>query len=302
MTFQSVVIALDGSARAERAIPWVRRLAPKAEVMLIRAIEPDEPGAQLILSEQYLSQKTALFATRARFRSQMGSPAPVILDAADEFHADLIAVTARGMSDSTVFPIGSVTEKLMHASPIPLLIVPSAGADAAPLRKIMVPVDGSKLSEMVLPLAGEISRETGAETILTHIVETPSETEWKAAEIQFPREAPAFKGLLEAVERRRVDLEGSLAAWAEDLRSRQIQARFIVREGKLPDSLLELSRQEGAGLFVMSAHGYGAVKRMLLGSVASKLIRASDIPVILARHEVLQKLNDRRRSSTVDVP
>jgi nucleotide-binding universal stress UspA family protein len=96
------------------------------------------------------------------------------------------------------------------------------------------------------------------------------------------------------VERRRRELEEYFTSRTGELRGRQLNARFVIRQGQLPEAILALAKHEKADLFVMSGHGYGAISRLLLGSVASKLIRSTTIPVLMAKYGVLKKLAGKK--------
>lgn len=64
----------------------------------------------------------------------------------------------------------------------------------------------------------------------------------------------------------------------------------MVGRGAVPDRLLELVDYEAADLVVMAAHGFGGIRRMLFGSVASRLIQNTPVPVIVVKYAALKKL------------
>jgi hypothetical protein len=63
-----------------------------------------------------------------------------------------------------------------------------------------------------------------------------------------------------------------------------------MKHGKADEVIASVVELESADLIVMSAHGYGALKRMLFGSTASRVLRSSPVPVIVARERALRKL------------
>lgn len=293
MTFKNVLIALDGSERAEQALPWVRALAPGAQVTLIQVIEPGplfESGSQFVLADRYLESIADTFIPRARIVTRTGSATLTILDVADEIAADLIAITARRGEQA----MGRVTEKVIHGSAVPLLVIPSDAGVPAGIHKILIPLDGSKLSELIVPWASAVLKDYAPEFILSHVVEEPTEEEWKALESQFPKEAPAFPGLEKAIERRRGEVEAYLAEKAE-----RVRARFVVQEGRPSEAIVALARHERADLIAMAAHGHGFISRLVLGSVAGKLIRTSPVPILLVKHDVLKSFAKQQAVPTV---
>lgn len=262
-----VLIALDGSARSERAVSWIQLLARGAEKILLRVVEPvyalDIYAGSFVHDLQVESQKYLLdLARRVKPEPEtlvrVGSAAPTILDAAREKGADLIALTTHGGSKVKRRLFGGTSEKLIHGSEIPLLIVP-AWAERAPrpverIRKIIVPLDGSTVSEMILPLAFQLSREQQASLVLAHV--------------QSGSQSPPAGRLMQVA--------GS-------------DAKVVIVKGKVPDMLVTVTLGEGADLIVMSAHGYGGLQRMFLGSVASKLIRETPVPVLVVRYDALRR-------------
>jgi nucleotide-binding universal stress UspA family protein len=258
MTINKILIALDGSRRAEEALRWARLLSPRAEYVLLQAIEPGltELGADVLRAERYLASMAREFPPGTRTMAIVGPPSAVILDAAEEAGADLVAVTTFGLSKPSPFHLGRVTEKLIHGSVVPLLIVPTSSDLKVPsrIRRVLVTLDGSEPSESVLRPAKRLAIDSEAEMILAHIA-SPGKDKTK--------------------------IENYLADKVSELRREVFSVRSALVDGALPDSILTLAEVEHADLIAMSGHGYGAVKRWLLGSVAGRLVRTSPIPIFL---------------------
>lgn len=128
-------------------------------------------------------------------------------------------------------------------------------------------MDGSEVSAAVIPVARWVAAETGALAILAHIVTREAGSEFALADVE--------------------RLMGELASRVEPA---ALLAKTVIRRGRVPEEIVSIARREGVPPIVMSAHGDGAVRRMLVGSVASRLIRESPIPVCVARHDALRKL------------
>lgn len=280
---RKVLVALDGSKRSEHSLEWVKSLTGGTEVTLLRVVEPvyalDIYAGTLIQqlqqdAERYLEKLADEFSPRAKTIVRFGPAAALILDAADEIGAELIAVTTHGGSKVTRRVFGGTTEQLIHGSNIPLLVVPSwtDAPASAKVRKVLVPLDGSEISEMVLPLAWEIGQRHEAVVLLTHVITGGPQAEKRYAELE-----GHFRGLIQDLDR----------SW--------ITANLVIKSGEVPGTILDVVKDKGADLIVMSAHGYGAMKRMLTGSVASKLIRETPVPVIVLKHAALKKLQEPRK-------
>ena len=90
----------------------------------------------------------------------------------------LIAMTTHGRSGINRWLLGSVADKVLHAAANPLLLVRRADESkpvpTAPLKKLMVALDGSPLAEMVLPHAAELAAKMGLGVILTRVFGVPT--------------------------------------------------------------------------------------------------------------------------------
>lgn len=276
--FKNVLVGLDGSERSERSLPWVRLLAREHKTTLVRALEPvygieafpaDYFGEAEERAQKYLAKTAREFAPEAQTFVKIGSPAAMILNVAEETGADLIAITTHGGSPVERRVFGRTTEKLLHGSEIPLLVVPSwtEKAPQAKLGRIIVPLDGSNVSEMVLPFARRLAQVHDAALVLVHALTDREEANRNYAEI-----------------------DGHFAKLASGLDKNWVQAKVLIKRGEAEQQIVEAAESEGADLIVMSAHGYGALKRMLFGSVASKVIRTSPVPVLVARYDAMKKL------------
>jgi nucleotide-binding universal stress UspA family protein len=171
VTFRTIVVALDGSKRSERALPWARLLAKEQDVVLLRVIEQDYvmdvyAGALLpdliAEGERYLHRVASDFEIRPRLVARVGSVAPTIAEVAREVGADLIALTTHGSSELTRWVFGTTAEKLARHSDTPLLVVPSweEFAPVPKLAKVLVAIESeaaaraANLGTAVVPIQG----------------------------------------------------------------------------------------------------------------------------------------------------
>jgi nucleotide-binding universal stress UspA family protein len=158
---KKILLTLDGSENAEKALPWVKQFAvcEKALVALIRVISPNPDrvaGAQereeareyLLRMERELNY--AGIATKVLIRR--GTPAEEIVDAAVDQGCDLIVMTTRGGSRVKRWVMGGVTEQVMRLSPVPVMPVWShlARPRQGDVRRLIVPLDGSKRAESIV--------------------------------------------------------------------------------------------------------------------------------------------------------
>lgn len=275
---KKVLVCLDGSERSERSLPWVRLLARKSEIVLLRVVEPvyalDVYASALSqelqeAAEVYLKKIASTFSPAPKTIFRLGPSAHSILEVAKDQGADLIAITTHGGADIGRRLFGGTAEKLIHSSEVPLLIVPSWREAAPPkgrISTIVAPLDGSDVSEKILPLARRFAEQHDAELILAHVLTGPEEVRKRFAEI-----------------------DGHFQGLATRMRDRWVKVRTLIKYGRAVEEILDVTTQTGADIVVMSAHGYGALKRIFVGSVASRVIGEAGVPVIVANHHALTR-------------
>jgi nucleotide-binding universal stress UspA family protein len=152
-------------------------------------------------------------------------------------------------------------------------------------ERIVVPLDGSRLSADAIPYAGEIARKFNSEIILLRVVSNNNVTylsssrgiDNSAAMEIIPQQMLA-KDVENAAYARRY-----LMNRAKDLSDDGFQVTYQVVEGAPARSIMEFAITAEASLIVMMSHGRGRFKRALLGSVTDAIMRGSAIPVMVIR-------------------
>ena len=135
-------------------------------------------------------------------------------------------------------------------------------------QRILVPLDGTECSEMILPKAEELSDSFKEGICLLRVVSARTFPGVDAieAEVKVVREAEEYlKGL------------------EDDLRAKGLDVDTHVRYGNDADEILDHAAQKEIELIAMSTHGRSGIKRFLLGSVAEKVLRHAGKPVFLVR-------------------
>jgi len=141
-------------------------------------------------------------------------------------------------------------------------------------RRIVVPTDFSACSEEAWALARRIAGAVGSEIVLVHVfVEPPS-----YGEASFPVDSA-----WQVIESARKWVEEELEKWAGAARSKGISVRTLVRTGSAYQEIVNLATDERADLVAMGTHGRSGMSRLLLGSVADRVIRLAPCPVLTVR-------------------
>jgi nucleotide-binding universal stress UspA family protein len=146
-------------------------------------------------------------------------------------------------------------------------------------KKIMVPLDGSKLAECVMPHIEKVIKDKGAsEVVLVQAVEP--------VVIPYGREVAEIKSMeqLEAYEvHNRVAAEKYLKGVVEQLTKAGIKARAEIISGKAADELIKYAGKQQFDLIVIASHGRSGISRMVWGSVAERLFHHVNVPVLIIR-------------------
>ena len=144
------------------------------------------------------------------------------------------------------------------------------------IRTIMVPLDGSEFAEQALPIAEALAASLGAALRLVTVHDP------KLAWLD-PAEAAA--AMVDLGDSLREEEESYLQRKTGELAARGRQVAHAIRKGEAAAELVKYAEAEKADLIVMTTHGRGGVSRFWLGSVADRLVRQSDRPVLLLRPE-----------------
>lgn len=140
-------------------------------------------------------------------------------------------------------------------------------------KRILVPLDGSKLSEAVLPHVEEIAKGLNCEIVLLHVVPLPVPV--------FDTPASPFDhNLLRDQEN---EAKRYLKEMCAKLELEEARVTYLVREGDVTQVILETAQDQQADLIAMSTHGRSGAMRWLLGSVTDRIVRNSPIPVLAIR-------------------
>ena len=139
--------------------------------------------------------------------------------------------------------------------------------------KILVPLDGSKVAEGVLPHAKALAYSEGAELVLLTVSANP------ALDFAFSDPGLAQTAVLEQEERSKKymsDVEAQLKAAG-------FRTSTVLRVGSVAEVILEVAEELGVDIIAMSTHGRTGPARWLLGSIAERVVHSSKIPVLLIR-------------------
>lgn len=151
-------------------------------------------------------------------------------------------------------------------------------------RKVVVLLDGSELAEQVLPHVAGIVQGRDSEVHLLSVAPSVLPTMAPGVEI-YPIYLTADYLSIEAAERERIEqnLRQYLEGIAERLRPVTQKIKTVVRFGQPAEEILQYAEEVGADLIAMCTHGRSGLSRWVYGSVADKVLRGAECPVLLVR-------------------
>ena len=297
---RAILVPLDGSASAEAALPIALALVRRDEARLVlaTAIEPPPSvrggqGAlvfdqrldteQRAAMRQYLRQVTVRLLgedgslpIEARFLE--GPAAATIVQAANESGAELVVLTSHGRGGASRLWLGSITDALVRQLRVPILVLRAddgtAVAPAGGFRRVLVPLDGAPQSEQGIRAATALAGRDGVHYTLVRVVELLHPLlQTVASEQDVERDVATQRS---EAERYLADVGARLGAQGLDVRGEVRVSRHAA------SAIVGVAEEIGADLLSVATHGRGRVGRLLLGSVADKLLRTAHIPVLVS--------------------
>ena len=292
--FQRIMVPMDGSELAQGVLPHATLLAKTygAELVLVSAIDPgtadagQEHHANLSqIAERAEAEAQRYLGTVAEGLSKqgvtvkeeviMGRPAEAIATYAEKSGVDLIAISTHGRSGPARWLFGSVTDRVLHLTSVPMLIIrpgehPAVGAT---VNTLIVPVDGSSLAEASLAYARDLAKRLRLRVIVAQAVSLP---------VMATGEGPVVMStdLLNEMEQ---SAETYVTAVAEQFKADGVTAEARVLQGPAAAVLVDLAKAEPNAIVILSTHGRSGVGRAVMGSVADRLVRSSGDAVLVIR-------------------
>ena len=310
----TILVALDGSAFGESALPHARALARVlgTPLHLVAVLDPSLTGGtvegsaecrlQLLETERYLDRLARGLAAEGFETShevREGDPAHEVVAAGLERDAEFLVVASRPRRRSERLVSRGVAQGVVASGVLSLMVARGLGSghggaqSPAAYRTIAVGVDGSPASHRALRLAASLARSEDALLVLVHVL--PGGV--AASRVPRPRVRSSgeprrdFEGPSEAG-RYLEELERSLQGGGAGIRT------VLCRSPQVADAVEATAREEGADLLVLGARGAGEAGTRY-GRCARRLLGRAEMPVLVVRAErgVVGDVFARRRPS-----
>ncbi len=290
------MVPLDGSVFAEQALAVAAAQAQKAGAVLhlVSVHEPMPAAAmsdtQAICSDldvwsranlvEYLKSVSAVVegshGLTVTTAVCTGRAAATLCEYVETHQVDLVVMTTHGRGGPMRWWLGSVADRMLRRLAVPVLLLhPRDPRQPCEFRRLLVALDG----EIEEPLIETAFAITGADPasrwVLTRVVE-PAISMVTGLAAWPARLPPGW------TKRREIEARNYLARLADRLRARGVKPTEQVLVGRdVATQVLELAAALGADCIVVGTHGASGMERVLLGSVSDKIVRGSEIPVLI---------------------
>lgn len=296
--FEHIVVPLDGTPLAEQALAPALSLGRERDAHLHLATVVRTPRPEFSELTPGFSDSPAegdyLESVAARVRDAGVSNVSTarlssdnIVDALEahrkELGAGLTVICTHGRGNIKRAWLGSVADGLVRTSDAPVLLVraaPEGEARASEIRtdvsfdRVLIALDGSHFSRQAFDPARQLARGSATEFVLARIIESSgSPSASKGAEVTDERLQKA-RTLAAA----KLDLEVQSFAADGDKVEAVVEFAPSVAQG-----ILDLAESRDADVIVIATHGRSGIQRLMLGSVADKVVRGADLPVLVVR-------------------
>jgi nucleotide-binding universal stress UspA family protein len=274
MDYANVLVPLDGSELAERALDPAAAIARRMNVPIVLYSQADQEG-RAADREGYLEEVVArLEGVQTSVHGDVApSPALGIEQLASGLERPLVCMSSHGRGGLGEALLGSVAEETLRRVRAPVVLIgPACRAERSPVEgPLVASVDGSKVSEAILEPAQSWAAACDMPMFLVQVVSDDWESEVAAAGVDpgDVREDSYLRGIA-----RRIKDQPSQVNW-DVLRH---------RDPKQPaDKLVAYLAEKEVGLMTMSTHGRTGLRRLVIGSVAMRVVHQSPCPVLVVR-------------------
>lgn len=295
---KAIMVPLDGSRFGEEALPIAVRLAKDLDrsIELVSVFEDEPPVATWVLTaaemrsllDEYLETLGNQIRESACVevtRSVLSGPVTMSLEAhAKEKDPELIVMSTHGRGAVSRAWLGSVADHVTRHVSMPVLLVrPDEDPGevqfegSPPFEHVLVPLDGSDRAEASLAWSTRIALAHKSKLTVLSVVPPPPV-------LTSPYLPDVIAESKEGLEKGQREAEQYLNDIAVRLEKEGVSIGTVVRVGIAPASgINRYALDHGVDLIVISTHGRGGLPRLLLGSVADKVVRGATAPVLVTR-------------------
>jgi nucleotide-binding universal stress UspA family protein len=271
----TVLVPLDTTELSETSfliLPMLQTIGFEKAHLISVIDEKQKNGVDESARNRYLQERAARvmdmgFEVSTDLRH--GNAADAILAAAAAEDVDLLLIATHGRTGLARLRLGSVGDKLIKESPRPRLVVgPNVNIDltAYRLNRILVPLDGTELAELSLPIAKHLASKTGAQIDLL-----------RAVSITPVAHDPTMAGV-DILTMITDEARDYLARTAASLEGHNVTTTLLM--GSASEGILDHLKENPVDLVIMASRGRTGLARAAMGSVTERVLQGPD-PVLV---------------------
>ncbi len=199
-----------------------------------------------------------------------GNPADSIVETSRKLRIDLLVMGTHGVTGYERFLMGSVTNRVLHKSSVPVLVVSKTShhflyeneKNPVRIKRIVCPLDFDNNNLWTIGIALSFARKYDSEMIFLHVINRKQNGNWREVEKQALTK---------------------LKALAAPVVDENIPVKFLVCDGEPADVILKTEEEENADLVIMGHHTRNPIDEIFLGSIARRVVTNSSRPILVAR-------------------
>ena len=292
--FQRILLPLDGSELSEMTIPYGEELASKlGSELILYHVHGHEHSNQEHMHQIYLERVAEIMQRnvsnsrpngpelKVTTKVEAGEPTENICNLVDKNNVDLIIMTSVNASGMKVGKmLGSVTDHVCQTVPVPVMLIRTQNRQRTEsaerlINRLLIPLDGSELSKLALPIGEELAAKLEIAIILfqmANIIRPFGDISGAGSYIDYSK--------LNEDEKRRVGSE--MVKLTEELKDKGLIVNNIITNGSdAANEIIELCKKNNIDLVIMSTHGRSGLGRWVFGNVAEKVLRHGETPLLL---------------------
>lgn len=199
-----------------------------------------------------------------------GNPADAIIEISRKLRVDLLVMGTHGVTGYERFLMGSVTNRVLHKSSLPVLVVSKTShhfiyendKNPVQIKRIVCPLDFDNNNLWTIGVALSFARKYNSEVIFLHVINRKQNGKWRELE--------------------KLALT-KLKALGSPVVDENIPVKFLVLSGEPADIILNTLDEENADLVIMGHHTRNPIEEIFLGSIARRVVTNSTRPILVAR-------------------
>jgi len=289
MTFKNILVPVDFSKTSDKAVNYALFLAEKfgAKVTLFHAVvllqqdvdEKEHLKAYETIIEKKEEKRKKYLKSHADKGARLGvkidsvlkrgiTPAETILDFIDGNKFDVIVIGTHGLSELMKWWLGSVAEKVVRYSPIPVITVHKDYKGKPAIKKVLFPVDFSEYSKTAVKKGMRLIRKFDAKPTLMFVVEQQQHPYYYLQSSEpILKTNPALKK----------QLMDNLKSTTGNLKDK---VAYHLAEGKPHKQIEAYADTKKIDLIIIASHGMSGLEHFLIGSTTERVVNVAPCPVL----------------------